>query len=98
MVGLHSTADPNGAPWVDYEPAARILPLAVRAVIYIARTELFIVISLFLLLMSLDSRERGYVATIREQARRLLVPFLFWCMFFAFYNLVKVSYPPKIGQ
>ena len=99
MVGLHSTADPNGAPWVDYEPAARILPLAVRAVIYIARTELFIVISLFLLLMSLDSRERGYVTTIREQARRLLVPFLFWCVFFAFYNLVKAQafgYAPSV--
>lgn len=89
MVGLHSTADPSGAPWIDYEPAARILPLTLRAVIYVARTELFIIISLFLLLMSLESRERSYAETIKEQARRLLIPFLFWCVFFAFYSLIK---------
>lgn len=91
MVGLHSTADPNGAPWAAYEPAARFVPLAIRAVIYIARTELFIIIALFLLLLSLEARQRSYSKTIREQARRLLLPFIFWCMFFAFYNLVKAN-------
>lgn len=99
MVGLHSTADPNGAPWVAYEPAARILPIALRSVIYIARTELFIIIALFLLLMSLETRFRSYSDTVREQARRLLLPFLFWCVFFAFYNLVKAQafgYAPSI--
>lgn len=91
MVGLHSTADPNGLPWPDYEPAARILPLALRAIIYVARTELFIIISLFLLMMSLESRERSYTETIKEQTRRLLIPFLFWCIFFAFYSLIKAQ-------
>jgi len=92
MVGLHSTADPSGQPFVNYPEAERIVPMLVRAVVYTARTELFLMISVFLLLMSLDRRPRPYGRTIAQQARRLLVPFLFWVVFYAFYNLVKASW------
>ncbi|MFY0597505.1 MAG: acyltransferase [Cognatishimia sp.] len=91
MVGLHSTADPMGLPWVNYEPVERVIPLALRSLFYTARTELFLMISMFLLLLSLDRRSRGYVETLREQAKRLLIPFLFWTFFFAIFGLIKAT-------
>lgn len=91
MVGLHATADPTGQPFPDATPPERLIPLLIRVVVYTARTELFIIISLFLLLMALDRRPRGYGETIREQTARLLVPFLFWTLFFAFWNLIKAN-------
>lgn len=91
MVGLHASADANGQPFPDASASERLAPLLFRAVIYTARTELFLIISVFLLLMALDRRPRGYRQTIKEQARRLLVPFLFWTVFYAFYNLVKAK-------
>ncbi len=60
-----------------------------RSIMYLARTELFLIISLFLLFMSLDKRPRGYRAVIKEQSKRLLRPFLFWVVVYAFYRLVK---------
>ncbi|MEM6276541.1 MAG: acyltransferase [Pseudomonadota bacterium] len=92
MVGLHSTADATGQPFVDWPIEDRWGPLLIRAVIYTARTELFLVISIFLLLMALERRPRDYGSTIREQAQRLLVPFAFWTVFYAFYSLIKASY------
>lgn len=91
MVGLHATADPNGQPWPDYSAADRIGPIVLRAILYVARTELFIIISIFLLLMALDRRPRGYGAVMAEQSRRLLVPFAFWTLFYAAYGLIKAS-------
>lgn len=91
MVALHSTADPNGQAWPDYETAERIAPLILRAVVYIARTELFLIISVFLLIMALDRRPRSYLDTLKEQVRRLLLPFSFWTVFYAFYGLIKAN-------
>lgn len=91
MVGLHSTSDSMGQPFAQYEQVDRILPMLIRAVIYTARTELFLIISIFLLLMALDKRPKSYGATITIQARRLLIPFMFWTVFYAFYNLIKAG-------
>lgn len=91
MVGLHATADPNGQPFPDWDVGERIGPLLVRTVIYTARTELFLIISVFLLILALDRRPRSYAMTIAEQTRRLLVPFLFWTIFYAFFSLIKAS-------
>ena len=92
MVGLHATADASGQPFVDWPIEDRYAPLLIRAVIYTARTELFLIISLFLLLMALDRRPRGYAETVKEQARRLLLPFVFWAVFYAFYSLIKAQH------
>lgn len=89
MVGLHATADPSGQPWVNYTEAERVFPIALRTVLYTARTELFIVISIFLLLLALGRRPKTYRETIAIQSRRLLVPFLFWTFFYALYNFSK---------
>lgn len=91
MLGLHCTADSAGQPWPDAEQGQRIAPMLLRAVLYTARTELFLIISVFLLLLALDRRPRRYLATIQEQARRLLIPFLFWTVFYAGYNLIKAG-------
>ncbi|MEM7241151.1 MAG: acyltransferase [Pseudomonadota bacterium] len=92
MVGLHASSDINGQPFPGFSEIERIGPVLFRAIVYTARTELFLIISLFLLIMSLDRRARSYDLTIKEQSRRLLVPFAFWVVFFAFYRLIKASY------
>ncbi|WP_164871029.1 acyltransferase [Mesobaculum littorinae] len=91
MIGLHATADAMGRPFADAAVSERVAPMLLRAVIYVARTELFIIIALFLLLMGLDRRPRSYGRVVAEQARRLLVPFLFWTLFYALYNLLKAD-------
>lgn len=91
MVGLHASSDPNGLPFPDFDAVDRIGPVLFRAVIYTARTELFLIISLFLLVMSIDARPRPWAATVKIQARRLLIPFAFWTVFYAFYRLIKAS-------
>lgn len=92
MVGLHSSSDSSGQPFVDFPMAERVAPVLFRTVIYTARTELFLIISLFLLAMAMDRRPRSYATMIGEQFRRLMVPFLFWVVFYAFWRLIKASY------
>ncbi|KAJ56430.1 hypothetical protein ACMU_05660 [Actibacterium mucosum KCTC 23349] len=91
MVGLHATADSMGQPFAAFETSERIAPMLLRAVIYTARTELFLIISVFLLLLALETRPKTYAAVMRIQARRLLVPFAFWTLFYAAYNLIKAE-------
>jgi len=91
MVGLHASSDIAGQPFPDFEISERVGPVIFRAIVYTARTELFLLISLFLLVGSLEKRARSYRTTIVEQARRLLLPFAFWVVFFAFYRLIKAS-------
>lgn len=91
MVGLHATADASGQPFPDASAADRVAPMLLRAVLYTARTELFLMISVFLLLMALSKRPRGYAVVMKEQARRLLIPFLFWTGFYALYGLIKAD-------
>lgn len=92
IVGLHASSDINGQPFPDFTMWERAGPVFFRSVMYLARTELFIIISLFLLFLSLDNRPRRYGAVICEQSKRLLRPFAFWVVFYAFYRLIKASY------
>jgi surface polysaccharide O-acyltransferase-like enzyme len=91
MVGLHASSDATGQPFVAFEPAERVGPVLFRSIIYMARTELFIIISLFLLIMALEKRPRSYVETISQQVQRLLVPFMFWVIVFAFWRIIKAN-------
>ena len=92
MVGLHASSDVNGQPFPGFENLERVVPVLFRSIMYLARTELFLIISLFLLFMSLDNRPRGYCSVILEQSKRLMRPCLFWVVFYAFYRLIKASY------
>ncbi len=99
MVGLHVTADAQGQPFPEVDPAARLAPMVLRALLYTARTELFLMISILLLLMALTQRPRSYGAILGEQARRLLIPFVFWTLVYAVYNIVKATafgYAPQV--
>jgi hypothetical protein len=92
MVGLHASSDINGQPFTDFSAMERAGPIIFRSIMYLARTELFLIISLFLLFMSLENRPRGYVQVMVEQSKRLIRPFLFWVVFYAFYRLTKAYY------
>ncbi len=92
MVGLHASSDINGQPFPDFSTWERSGPVLFRSIMYLARTELFIIISFFLLFMSLDNRPRSYRKVISEQSKRLMLPFLFWVIFYAFYRLIKAHY------
>lgn len=92
MVGLHASSDINGQPFTDFSAMERAGPIIFRSIMYLARTELFLIISLFLLFMSLNSRPRSYGQVVVEQSKRLLRPFLFWVVFYAFYRLIKAHY------
>jgi len=89
MVGLHVTADAHGQPFPEADPAARLAPMLLRALLYTARTELFLMISVMLLLIALARRPRGYGTVMAQQARRLLIPFVFWTLFYALFYLLK---------
>ncbi len=92
IIGMHASSAPNGLPFPDYDTAQRVAPALFRAVVYIARSELFWIISLFLLCLSLELRPRSYGEMVRQQAKRLLLPFTFWVFFYAFYRLIKAHY------
>ncbi|RVV97824.1 hypothetical protein EKE94_10085 [Mesobaculum littorinae] len=87
IICMHAANAPDGSPFADATPAARAAPVLIRTVFYLARTELFLIISLFLLAMSLHRRPRPYATTLAEQAQRLLVPFLFWVAVYVVFNL-----------
>jgi len=89
MVGLHASADSNGLPFPNSEEYQRLAPMLLRAVLYVARTELFLIISIFLIVLAVEKRPRRYGTILREQSTRLLVPFLFWTFFYALYGLHK---------
>jgi len=91
MVILHATSDAAGQPFAQYDPSERIAPMLLRTLAYTARTELFLMISVFLLLLALDRRPRDYGQTLAEQARRLLIPFVFWTLFYAGFRLLKAA-------
>lgn len=89
VVFVHATTDVRGKPFPDATELERIGPILIRAVSYIARTELFLIISILLLVLSFDRRPRGYWETLQDYAQRLLIPFVFWVVFYAFFKLVK---------
>jgi surface polysaccharide O-acyltransferase-like enzyme len=91
IIGVHSSTDPAGNPFSDYPAAERIFPVLFRSLVYIARSELFLIISVFVLLMKLDGQSRPYPTVLREQARRILVPYAFWVVWYAFYSLIKAE-------
>ncbi|MEM8980607.1 MAG: acyltransferase family protein, partial [Pseudomonadota bacterium] len=92
MVGLHATSDPNGQAWPAYDLDQRVFPILLRTVLYFARTELFIIISLFLLIISLENKPISYRKTTLKISKKLIPLYLFWSIFFIFFSLIKASY------
>lgn len=91
IIGIHTTTDSQGKAFIDYEVPERIFPVLMRTTTELASTEFFILLSLFLLAFKLERRPMPYLATMKQQVRRLLVPFAFWTIFYAFFVLIKAS-------
>ncbi len=91
IIGIHTTTDPQGKAFENYEVSERIFPVVMRTTSELASTEFFILLSLFLLAFKLERKPMKYVATMKQQVRRLLVPFVFWTIFYAFFVLIKAN-------
>ncbi len=91
IIGIHTTTDSQGKAFFNYEVPERIFPVLMRTTAELASTEFFILLSLFLLAFKLERRPMPYIATMKQQVRRLLVPFAFWTIFYAFFVLIKAN-------
>lgn len=99
VVMIHATTDFGGQPFADAEPGARMLPVFLRSIAEFSGSEMFFLFSLFLMAMRVDKKMPGYGTAIAQQAKRLLVPFAFWVLFYAFFRLLKAdafNYAPYI--
>ena len=99
VVLIHSSTDFSGQPFANAEPAARLFPVFLRSLGEFSGSEMFFMFSLFLMAMRVDKKMPGYGTAIGQQAKRLLVPFVFWTIFYAFFRLAKAEafgYTPYI--
>jgi surface polysaccharide O-acyltransferase-like enzyme len=99
VVLIHSSTDFAGQPFADAAMGDRILPVFLRSIGEFSGSEMFFLFSLFLMAMRVDTKMPSYGAAIGMQAQRLLTPFVFWVVFYAFFRLVKANafgYAPYI--
>lgn len=92
IIGIHTSSDVRGGAHGDEAAYDRVFPVLLRSVSELASTEFFFLVSLFLLSMKLTRSSSSYSDTMLLQARRLLVPFAFWTVFYAFFRLYKGAY------
>lgn len=92
IIGIHSSTDKTGGAFKAEHIPDRVFPITFRAMAEVASTEFFILVSLFLLSMSLSKQTQSYIGTMLLQARRLLVPFAVWTLFYAFFRLYKAHH------
>lgn len=91
VVLIHCTTDFTGQPFSQASVDDRAGPIIIRALSELSGAEMFFLFSLFLIAFKLDRRRLDYGHTLREQAQRLLIPFAFWTVFYAFFRLLKAS-------
>lgn len=101
VVLIHSTTDFAGKPFANADAGERIFPVFIRSIGEFSGSEMFFLFSLFLMAMRVDRKLPPYSSTIRMQAYRLLIPFAFWVVFYAFFRLAKADafgYAPYIWE
>lgn len=91
IIGIHSTTDNLGKAFAENETHERIFPVIMRTVADLASTEFFILVTLFLLALQLEKRPKPYAETMGLQAKRLLIPFAVWTIFYGLYSLIKAN-------
>ncbi|WP_375279829.1 acyltransferase [Pseudooctadecabacter sp.] len=99
VVLIHSSTDFGGNPFAEATQGERLIPVFLRSLGEVSGSEMFFMFSLFLMAMRIDKKMPGYAETIATQAKRLLVPFVFWAVFYAFFRLLKAdtfNYAPYI--
>ena len=92
IIGIHTSSDTLGGAFKNAEGHDRVFPVLMRSVSEMASTEFFILVSLFLLSMKLSKSATPFIPTMRLQAKRLLIPFAFWTVFYAFFRLYKAHH------
>lgn len=101
VVLIHSSADFGGKPFLEADPSERLLPVFLRSLGEFSGSEMFFLFSLFIMAMRIDKGQPTYGNAIGTQAKRLLVPFAFWVVFYAFFRLIKAdafNYAPYIWE
>lgn len=91
VVLIHSSTDFSGTAFDNAEQSARIIPVLLRSIGEFSGSEMFFVFALFLMAMRVDKKMPSYRRAIAQQAQRLLVPFAFWVVFYAFFRLLKAE-------
>ncbi|WP_299417834.1 acyltransferase [uncultured Sulfitobacter sp.] len=91
VVLIHSSTDFAGQPFANADPDARLLPVFFRSLGEFSGSEMFFMFSLFLMAMRVDKKMPAYGTAIGQQAKRLLVPFAFWVVFYAFFRMIKAD-------
>ena len=92
IIGIHSSSDKVGQAFAEALPGERVFAVMLRTVSEMASTEYFILVSLFLLAVRMDRNELSYLSNVKQQVRRLLVPFVVWTIFYAFFRLYKAHH------
>jgi len=99
VVLIHSSTDFGGKAFPDATQGERVIPVLLRSIGEFSGSEMFFMFSLFLMAMRMDKKMPAYGVAIATQAQRLLVPFAFWAVFYAFFRLIKAdafNYTPYI--
>lgn len=91
VVLIHSTADFSGQAFPKADVAERIGPVMLRSLAEFSGSEMFFFFSLFLMAMRIDRGRPTYGSAMALQAERLLVPFAFWTVFYAFFRMAKAD-------
>ncbi|RQS72017.1 acyltransferase [Burkholderia sp. Bp8963] len=91
VVLIHISASPDGQLFPDALASERVGPAIVRITGELSGSELFFLFSMFLIAFKIDRRHVSYLDLIREQAKRLLIPFVAWTVFYAFFRLFKAE-------
>lgn len=99
VVLIHSSTNFQGQAFPDVTQGERFIPVVLRSLGEFSGSEMFFMFALFLMAMRVDKKMPTYGAAIGMQAQRLLVPFVFWTVFYAFFRLIKAEtfhYTPYI--
>ncbi|SOH94843.1 Surface polysaccharide O-acyltransferase, integral membrane enzyme [Monaibacterium marinum] len=91
VVLIHSSTDFAGQPFPEAGVEGRLLPVFFRSIGEFSGSEMFFLFSLFLMALRVDRKMPSYSTAIGQQAKRLLVPFAFWVVFYAFFRLIKAE-------
>jgi surface polysaccharide O-acyltransferase-like enzyme len=101
VVLIHSSTDFGGQAFPDASQGERLIPVFLRSLGEFSGSEMFFMFSLFLMAMRVDKKMPTYAVAISQQAQRLLIPFVFWVIFYAFFRLLKAdafNYAPYIWE
>ncbi|MCQ0970510.1 acyltransferase [Paracoccus sp. TK19116] len=91
VVLIHSTTDFAGRPFPDASISERVIPVLLRSIGEFSGSEMFFLFSLFLLAQRIDRHRPGFREQTVFQAKRLLVPFAFWTLFYGLFRLIKAD-------